>query len=191
MVEDTLSVKDAIQHLAQYYKICPEEYIVLDRAGLESKIPHRDIALCLDFGFIPLNKDSFHAIGVSYIHDDSPELTGHFPGKKILPGHWIEEKMNLTAALLTNRLMPEGKNGRTYLPMITKTHEKTFLRSISPVSIVAVMAQYLPEGQRFQVGNNVVESVSKQRPIFSASVYVNGISCAEACFSAILKPIRG
>jgi len=185
---DNLSARETIHHLAEYYGVCPEEYVFLDRTGLEATMPHRETALCIDFGLIPLNEEHCYAFGVSHIPKDSPETDGHFPGKTCLPGHWALEKMCLTSALLGNKIASKGTSNRKHLLFLAKIYRAEFVRPIPSGSVLVMKSVYQPEG--ILIDDCHIYSTDKRRAIFEIHAHVNGDLCVTAAIGAALVPIR-
>lgn len=189
--DTAFSTGDAIQHLVWNHSVSPEGYIVLDRAGLEERLPHRGPALCIDFGFIPLGENFRYAYSVSLVPKHSSETEGHFPEKTLLPGHWTIEKMCLTAALLGNRIIPTvGKTNRKYLPVFEEVYETRFKHPISPGDILVIRAEHLPNGIVVR-GQQIQSDDPRRRPILKMEAFVKDTFCTVAVIGAVLVPVRG
>ncbi len=65
--------------------------LILDRAGIEALIPHREPFLLLD-GLTELDPGQ-KAIGIKHVRPDEYYLAGHFPGNPIMPGVLIVEAL--------------------------------------------------------------------------------------------------
>jgi 3-hydroxyacyl-[acyl-carrier-protein] dehydratase len=65
--------------------------LVLDRAGIEALIPHREPFLLLD-GLTELDP-GVRAVGIKHVRPDEYYLAGHFPGNPIMPGVLIVEAL--------------------------------------------------------------------------------------------------
>ncbi|MDP6349892.1 MAG: 3-hydroxyacyl-ACP dehydratase FabZ [Chloroflexota bacterium] len=65
--------------------------LVLDRAGIEALIPHREPFLLLD-GLTDLEPGQ-KVVGIKNVRPDEYYLAGHFPGNPIMPGVLIVEAL--------------------------------------------------------------------------------------------------
>jgi len=75
-------------------------FLCLNRRGLETILPHRGAALRKIDAVFYSPDDAKRMIGIKVVHDDDPDLEGHFPGAPTYPGYAQDEFVCLVAAAL-------------------------------------------------------------------------------------------
>ena len=99
---------------------------VLDRAGIERLIPHRDPFLLIDR--ITELEPGVRAVGEHDFTGKEWYQPGHFPGNPIVPGVILVESMAQTATVLAMSL-PEYRDG---LGLFAGIDEMRFKRMVKP-----------------------------------------------------------
>jgi 3-hydroxyacyl-[acyl-carrier-protein] dehydratase len=84
---------------------------LLDRSGIEAILPHREPFLLID-EVVELEPGS-HVVARKRVRPDEWYLSGHFPGRPIMPGVLIVEAMAQTGAVAV--LSEEENRGRLAL----------------------------------------------------------------------------
>jgi 3-hydroxyacyl-[acyl-carrier-protein] dehydratase len=99
---------------------------VLDRAGIEQILPHRDPFLLLD-EVVDLQPGE-RAVARKRVRDDEWYLSGHFPGRPIMPGVLIVEAMAQAGAVAV--LADEANRGK--LALFAGIDDVRFKRIVEP-----------------------------------------------------------
>ena len=99
---------------------------MLDRAGIEEILPHRDPFLLLD-EVVEL-EPGVRAVARKLVRDDEWYLAGHFPGRPIVPGVLIVEAMAQTGAVAV--LADEANRGK--LALFAGIDDVRFKRIVQP-----------------------------------------------------------
>jgi 3-hydroxyacyl-[acyl-carrier-protein] dehydratase len=99
---------------------------VLDRAGIEQILPHRDPFLLLD-EVVDLRPGE-RVVARKRVRDDEWYLSGHFPGRPIMPGVLIVEAMAQTGAVAV--LADEANRGK--LALFAGIDDVRFKRIVEP-----------------------------------------------------------
>jgi 3-hydroxyacyl-[acyl-carrier-protein] dehydratase len=99
---------------------------VLDRAGIEEILPHRDPFLLLD-EVLEL-EPGVRVVARKRVREDEWYLTGHFPGRPIMPGVLIVEAMAQTGAVAV--LADEANRGK--LALFAGIDDVRFKRIVEP-----------------------------------------------------------
>ena len=98
----------------------------LNREAIMQLIPHREPILLVDNAVV---YDSPKISGVCYLAQHEILFAGHFPGKPIFPGIYLQEALAQTAAILMTFAYPEFR-GRGF---VFATVEKVkFRRQVKP-----------------------------------------------------------
>ena len=141
----------------------------IDLAGIMKAIPHRYPMLLIDrIEDVVLDQS---ATGIHAVSVNEPFFQGHFPGHPVMPGVLIIECMAQTAAVLVfQTLGPEAAGRLVYFMTIEGAK---FRRPVVP-------------------GNLLRIHVTKQRRRgnvwkFSGVAKVDGVSVAEASYSAMIR----
>jgi 3-hydroxyacyl-[acyl-carrier-protein] dehydratase len=99
---------------------------VLDRAGIEEILPHRDPFLLLD-EVLEL-EPGVRVVARKRVRDDEWYLAGHFPSRPIMPGVLIVEAMAQTGAVAV--LADEANRGK--LALFAGIDDVRFKRIVEP-----------------------------------------------------------
>ncbi|HYY33632.1 MAG TPA: 3-hydroxyacyl-ACP dehydratase FabZ [Gaiellaceae bacterium] len=99
---------------------------ILDRAGIEEILPHRDPFLLLD-EVVEL-EPGVRVVARKFVRDDEWYLAGHFPGRPIMPGVLIVEAMAQTGAVAV--LAGEANRGK--LALFAGIDDVRFKRIVEP-----------------------------------------------------------
>lgn len=146
-----------------------EGYIAsLDIAQIMHAIPHRYPMLLLDrmIDIVP----HVSAIGIKNVTANEPFFQGHFQGHPVMPGVLIIESMAQTSAVLVvQSLGPEAAGRVVYFMMIESAK---FRRPVQPGDQLRI--HVTRERRRGNVWK------------FSAVARVDGVSVAEATYSAMI-----
>ena len=107
---------------------------VLDRAGIEALIPHRDPFLWLD-EVVELTDTLVRAR--KRVPGDLAVFAGHFPGFPVLPGVLLCEAAFQAGAVLIASVggISEGR-----VPLVTRQHETRFRRMVRPGELLEIEA---------------------------------------------------
>ena len=98
----------------------------LDRAGIEAILPHREPFLLIDE---VVELDPGHrVVARKHVRDDEWYLTGHFPGRPVMPGVLIVEAMAQTGAVAV--LAEEENRGR--IALFAGIDDVRFKRIVEP-----------------------------------------------------------
>jgi 3-hydroxyacyl-[acyl-carrier-protein] dehydratase len=141
---------------------------MLDIAGIMHAIPHRYPMLMIDRVVDMELQES--AVGVKNVSVNEHFFAGHFPGHPVMPGVLIIEAMAQTAAVLVVESLGPGAAGKLVYFMTIEGAK--FRRPVVP-------------------GDQLRLAVSKERRRgnvwkFNGLATVNGVSVAEATFSAMI-----
>ena len=141
---------------------------MLDIAGIMHAIPHRYPMLMIDRVVDMVLQES--AVGVKNVSVNEHFFAGHFPGHPVMPGVLIIEAMAQTAAVLVVESLGPGAAGKLVYFMTIEGAK--FRRPVVP-------------------GDQLRLAVSKERRRgnvwkFNGLATVNGVSVAEATFSAMI-----
>ena len=99
---------------------------MLDRAGIEALIPHRDPFLLIDR--VTELEPGVRAVAEHTFRADEWYLKGHFPGNPIVPGVILVETLAQTATVMAMAL-PEYRDG---LGLFAGIEEMRFKRIVRP-----------------------------------------------------------
>jgi 3-hydroxymyristoyl/3-hydroxydecanoyl-(acyl carrier protein) dehydratase len=137
---------EALFRRAEKQPLCadPPEATVLDRAGVEERLPQRDLLLLVDRvrlwrgGTIVAGYDLARAAEV---------FRGHFPGRPLFPGVLQIEAIGQAGVLLHLLESPER------IEAVTLTHVRAarFLRPVEPGAELVLMARVIEDGLFFTV----------------------------------------
>ena len=146
----------------------PVTGVVVDIAGIMHAIPHRYPFLLID-RVVDVRRDD-SAIGVKNVSVNENFFAGHFPNHPVMPGVLIIESMAQTAAVLVVETLGAEAAGKVVYFMSIEGAK--FRRPVVP-------------------GDQLRIHVSKKRRHgnvwkFSAVARVDGVSCAEATFAAMI-----
>jgi len=100
--------------------------VALGRAQIEEILPHRDPFLFLDE--VVVLEPGARVVARKQVRDDEWFLTGHFPGRPIMPGVIIVEAMAQTGAVAV--LADEANRGK--LALFAGIDEVRFKRMVLP-----------------------------------------------------------
>ena len=141
---------------------------VLDIAGIMHAIPHRYPMLMIDRIEDMLRDQS--ATGVKNVTVNENYFQGHFPGHPVMPGVLIVEAMAQTAAVLVVETL--GSHAAGKLVYFMTIEGAKFRRPVVP-------------GDQLRIH---VEKVRRRQNVwkFSGVARVEGVSVAEATFSAMI-----
>ncbi len=140
----------------------------VDIAGIMHAIPHRYPFLLIDRVVDLVRNRS--AIGVKNVSVNESFFAGHFPGHPVMPGVLLIESMAQTAAILVvETLGPESAGKLVYFMSIEGAK---FRRPVVPGDQVRIHVEKLRNR------GNVWK--------FSAVARVDGVSCAEATYAAMI-----
>jgi 3-hydroxymyristoyl/3-hydroxydecanoyl-(acyl carrier protein) dehydratase len=91
-----------------------------NRKSLETILPHRGAALRkIDGAFYSASAPDI-MMGVKEIHDDDPDIEGHFPGAPTYPGYAQDEFVCLVAAALIPNALEDLKTGPRVVQKIVR-----------------------------------------------------------------------
>ncbi len=102
-------------------------------------IPHRPPFLFLD---AILERDERHIKAVKTLSPDEPYLTGHFPGRPIMPGVLICECVFQAGAAL---LFSRGPMDPGRVPVLSKIQNARFRRPVFPGARLVIEAEIVEE----------------------------------------------
>jgi len=105
---------------------------VLDRAGIEARIPHRDPFLFVDR---VLELDAANIVSEWDVVPELPCFAGHFPSHPILPGVLINEFVFQSAALLMSEEVPDDMPLKG-VPVLTRIEDARFKQMVRPGSVL-------------------------------------------------------
>jgi 3-hydroxymyristoyl/3-hydroxydecanoyl-(acyl carrier protein) dehydratase len=86
-------------------------FVCYNRKSLETILPHRGAALRKIDGVFYSADDPDIIMGVKVIHEDDPDIDGHFPGAPTYPGYAQDEFVCLVAAALIPNALEDLKKG--------------------------------------------------------------------------------
>lgn len=134
----------------------------MKREELESLLPHRDIALCIERAGLFGNKEvrCIYSIG-----EDDPKIKGHFPKESINPGHWLIEAMALSGALLVK--LTRNTNGA--LPLFREVESK-FYSKISPPARIFISPKLINNDRRGRIFIFEVSATQNGRRVATAKI---------------------
>lgn len=131
-------------------------------------IPHRYPILLVDriLEYTPGQS----AIGLKNVTFNEPHFNGHFPGWPVMPGVLIVEAMAQTSACLVVKTLGDEAKGKIVYFM--SIEEAKFRKPVTPGDSLHIR----------------VEVVQNRRNVwkFKGEATVNGTTCAEAVFSAMI-----
>lgn len=131
-------------------------------------IPHRYPILLVDriLEYTP----GVSAIGLKNVTFNEPHFNGHFPGWPVMPGVLIVEAMAQTSACLVVKTLGEEAKGKIVYFM--SIEEAKFRKPVTPGDALHIH----------------VEVVQNRRNVwkFKGEAKVNGVTCAESVFSAMI-----
>jgi 3-hydroxymyristoyl/3-hydroxydecanoyl-(acyl carrier protein) dehydratase len=95
-------------------------FACFNRKSLETILPHRGAALRkIDGVFFSASVPDL-IMGVKEIHDDDPDIEGHFPGSPTYPGYAQDEFACLVAAALIPNALEDLKTGPRVVQKIVR-----------------------------------------------------------------------
>ncbi|MBO7130960.1 MAG: 3-hydroxyacyl-ACP dehydratase FabZ [Fibrobacterales bacterium] len=144
------------------------EGALLDRAGIEALLPHRDPFLMLD---AVLELGDGEIVAQKRIRPDEPCFAGHFPGDPIFPGVLQIEAMAQAMAALMTLSNPEFRGRR---PLFLGVDDCRFRKPVRPGDDLRVHAKIL--------------RISRNVGICSAEIRMDGNLVSEATLRASLAP---
>jgi 3-hydroxyacyl-[acyl-carrier-protein] dehydratase len=131
-------------------------------------IPHRYPILLVDriLEYTP----GVSAVGLKNVTFNEPHFNGHFPGWPVMPGVLIVEAMAQTSACLVVKTLGDEAKGKIVYFM--SIEEAKFRKPVTPGDALHIH----------------VEVVQNRRNVwkFKGEAKVNGTTCAEAVFSAMI-----
>lgn len=131
-------------------------------------IPHRYPILLVDriLEYTPGER----AIGLKNVTFNEPHFNGHFPGWPVMPGVLIVEAMAQTSACLVVKTLGDEAKGKIVYFM--SIEEAKFRKPVTPGDALHIH----------------VEVVQNRRNVwkFKGEAKVNGVTCAESVFSAMI-----
>ena len=142
--------------------------MVVNIAGIMHAIPHRYPFLLID-RVVDVHRDE-SAIGVKNVSVNEGFFAGHFPNHPVMPGVLIIESMAQTAAVLVVETLGADAAGKVVYFMSIEGAK--FRRPVVPGDQLRIHVH-----KKRRHGN-----VWK----FSAVARVDGVSCAEAVFAAMI-----
>lgn len=140
----------------------------IDIQEIMTMIPHRYPILLVDriLEYVPNES----AVGLKNVTFNEPHFQGHFPQQAIMPGVLIVEAMAQTSACLVVKTLGEEAKGK--LVYFMSIEEARFRKPVVPGDAVHIHVKVV------QSRRNVWK--------FSGEAKVNGATCAEAVFSAMI-----
>ena len=146
-----------------------EDRSVIDIAGIMHAIPHRYPFLLVDRVVDVVRNVS--AVGIKNVSVNESFFAGHFPNHAVMPGVLIIESMAQTAAVLVvETLGPDAAGKLVYFMSIDSAK---FRRPVVPGDQLRI------EVTRERTRGNVWK--------FSAVARVDGVSVAEATYTAMIR----
>lgn len=158
----------ALDELLAALPASSEEGALLDRAGLEAVLPHRDPFLMLDS---VLEIGEGEIVARKRVRPDEPCFAGHFPGDPIFPGVLQIEAMAQAMAALMTLSNPEFRGRR---PLFLGVDGCRFRRPVRPGDDLRVHAKIL--------------KISRGVGICQTEIRMDGNLVSEATLKASLAP---
>ena len=145
-----------------------ETKTVLDINRIMEMIPHRYPFLLVDriIELVPGER----AVGLKNVTMNEPQFQGHFPKVPVMPGVLIIEAMAQTAALVVVEAL--GKEAEGKLVYFMTIDEARFRKPVGPGDSMHIHVE------KTQARRNVWK--------FKGTAIVDGKTCAEALFSAMI-----
>lgn len=144
----------------------------MDRAFVESLLPHRDPVLFVDR--VVEIEPGVRAVAVHEVRADAFWCAGHFPGEPIMPGVLVAEALAQTAALVHLAAHPEDRGRPVYLVGMDKLR---FRRPVRPGDTLKLEVRKTGERRRMAT--------------FEAEATVDGQRVANGTFLATLPDREG
>jgi 3-hydroxyacyl-[acyl-carrier-protein] dehydratase len=147
----------------------PLTQVRFDTAAVEQMIPQRGQMRMLD-GVIHLSEDFNEAVAFKDVRDDEFWVTGHIPGRPLLPGVLMIEAAAQLASLLTkHHLAPNEQGG--FVGFVGADHVK-FREQVLPGSRLLLLSK--------------VTQFSRRRTVCLSQGLVNGTLVFEATVKGML-----
>jgi len=141
---------------------------IIDVHEIMGMIPHRYPILLVD-RILDYSLNEW-AIGLKNVTYNEPHFQGHFPSQAIMPGVLIVEAMAQTAACLVVKTL--GDEARGKLVYFMSIEEARFRKPVVPGDALHIHVK--------------VEQSRRNVWKFSGEAKVEGVTCAEATFSAMI-----
>jgi 3-hydroxyacyl-[acyl-carrier-protein] dehydratase len=142
--------------------------VIVDRAGIERLLPHRDPFVMVD-RLLEVEHGK-RAVAEKDVRADEDWARGHFPGNPIFPGVLLTEAMAQTAALAFLATNPDHAGTEVYLVGVDKLR---FRRPVRPGDTVRVEVTVTSEKRRIW--------------FFDAVATVGGDKVADGSFLATIQ----
>ncbi len=144
--------------------------VVLDRAGIEALIPHRDPFLLIDR--VTELEPGIRCVAEHTFTGEEWYLKGHFPGNPIVPGVILTESM-AQAATVAAMALPEYREG---IGLFAGIEEMKFKRIVRPGDAARFTATF----EKMRRGFGKVR----------VTTHVGGDLAAEGLILAIFQPME-
>ena len=132
---------------------------VIERAEIESMIPHRSPFLWIDR--VEELEPGVRCVAVKFVDPADPIFAGHFPAKPILPGVFLIEAMAQTAGVMLGSAAPQtadksaDKNSEG-VALLAAVNRFKFLKPVTPGQELRVETKKLTElGRLVCIGGTV------------------------------------
>ena len=128
---------------------------VMERAEIESLIPHRPPFLWIDR--VEELEPGVRCVAVKIVDAADPIFAGHFPAKAILPGVLLIEAVAQTAGVMLGSAAPEGSPKNTGgMALLAAVNRFKFLKPVTPGQQLRIETNKLTEaGSMACIGGTV------------------------------------